>query len=68
MGGGKWSSSGYSRNCYSCSTGGYEFLSLKRIVLLFVIAILLVGCGEKQVSPEVQARRESRKGLLNQEF
>ena len=33
---------------------------MKRIVLLFVIAILLVGCGEKQVSPEVQARRESR--------
>lgn len=33
---------------------------MKRIVLLFVIAILLGGCGEKQVSPEVQARRESR--------
>ncbi len=33
---------------------------MKRIVLLFTVAILLVGCGEKQVSPEVQARRESR--------
>ena len=33
---------------------------MKRIVLLIIVTILLVGCGEKQVIPEVQARSESR--------
>lgn len=55
-----WFCNDGSVNCHSFSVGGKEFISMKRIVLLFAIAILLVGCGEKQVSPEVQARRESR--------
>ena len=33
---------------------------MRKLLLLSLVAILLVGCGEKQVSPEVQARRESR--------
>lgn len=33
---------------------------MKKLLLFMLIAILLSGCGEKQVSPEVQARRESR--------
>ena len=33
---------------------------MKKLLLFMLIAILLGGCGEKQVSPEVQARRESR--------
>ena len=33
---------------------------MKKLLLFMLIAISLVGCGEKQVSPEVQARRESR--------
>ena len=33
---------------------------MKKLLLFMLIAILLGGCSEKQVSPEVQARRESR--------
>ena len=33
---------------------------MKKILLFMLIALLLGGCAEKQVSPEVQARRESR--------
>ena len=33
---------------------------MKKLLLFMLIAILLGRCGEKQVSHEVQARRESR--------
>lgn len=33
---------------------------MKRALVFLFITLLLVGCGEKQISPEVQARRESR--------
>ena len=33
---------------------------MKKLLFVTLIAVLLVGCGGKQVSPEVQARRESR--------
>lgn len=33
---------------------------MRKLVFYFLFVLLLVGCSEKQVSPEVQARRESR--------
>lgn len=33
---------------------------MRKLVFSFLFVLLLVGCSEKQVSPEVQARKESR--------
>lgn len=33
---------------------------MRKLLFVALIAVLLGGCVEKQVSPEVQARRESR--------
>lgn len=33
---------------------------MKRVLLLILVSIIFVGCGKSQVSPEIEAKRESR--------